>query len=190
MSRQLDEHYCWETFGHFLHVCPVFPQDPHFLAIFAGGGESGDGEFCLLTGLGDRGTGQVTSCVVIGQNSRIFSNKYHCRGTKRPFGEMMLGNSAASTTTSCFRIKWVSFSESLHAWVDSIPGWSEDTLKCLKFLMAGSLLNFSAKKLIQSKIGTNTLPPMSITSWAWFTMDDFSTTLKKRKVSMIINNCI
>ena len=175
--------------GHFLLVCPVFPQDPHFLAFFGGGGESGDGEFCLLTGLGYRGTGQVTSCVGIGQSSRIFSNKYHCRGTKIPFVGMMLGNSAASTTTSCFRIKWVSSSESLHAWVVTIPGWSDDTLKCRKFLMAGGLLNISAKKLIQSRIGTSTFPPLSNTSWAWFTKD-FSTILKKRKVCMISNNCI
>ena len=51
-----------------------------------GGGGTGDGERGDKPSSGVDGRGHVTSLKFSGQNSRIFSYKYHCRLLERPAG--------------------------------------------------------------------------------------------------------
>ena len=63
----------------------------------AGGEGGGCGVLWRLDGLGTLGRGQVRSLSATGQNSRIFSYRYHCRCADRPAGVMTEGSSLGSS---------------------------------------------------------------------------------------------
>ena len=67
-------------------VAKVVPVGRGVNELGGGGGGAGDGEQGDKPSSGADGRGHVTSLKFSGQNSRIFSYRYHCRLLERPAG--------------------------------------------------------------------------------------------------------
>ena len=88
--------------------------------------------------LGTLGRGQVTSLSAAGQNSRIFSYRYHCRCADRPTGVMTSGS---SLVVMCFCYRICTLPRVHHTWTGG---------RKHPFLMPGIFLKWGAKKVTQS----------------------------------------
>ena len=134
-------------------MCQGWRQCPRNRCRLGGGvcvdGEQGDGDsgvFCLLTGLGEDGRGQVMSLSGSDQNSRILSYRYHSLCTERPTGWILVGSLSCTMWTPSVQLNNVLMCD-IKFWFSlcELPGFR----RLLFLLTIGTLLCIHSPWLLQ-----------------------------------------